>query len=160
MARTKIFTGIDYFRLIAAFMVIAIHISPFEILNKNFDYIITYCIGRMAVPFFLMTTGYFVLAPYISSNFQRKFPFQKAVLKNGVLYLVTTIFYLPLSIYSGNIPHTPIEFIKWFIFDGTFYHLWYFPAVILGCILIVNLSKKSLSLTICFSVCTYIIGLL
>ncbi len=61
----KTFAGIDYFRFIAAFFVIAIHISPLSVLSEGIDYLITYCIGRIAVPFFFMTTGYFVLARYI-----------------------------------------------------------------------------------------------
>ena len=47
--RHKTFAGIDYFRLIAAFMVIAIHISPLSVWSEGIDYLITYCIGRIAI---------------------------------------------------------------------------------------------------------------
>ena len=53
-----------------------------------------------------------------------------------------------------------IELIKWLFFDGTFYHLWYFPAAIIGCILIVILVRKSIKVAVYFSIIAYTIGLL
>ncbi|MBD5089439.1 MAG: acyltransferase family protein [Clostridiales bacterium] len=156
---TKKFAGIDYFRFAAAFMVIAIHISPFTIWNKDIDYLLTYCLGRVAVPFFLMTTGYFVLAPYILSDFQKQHSVRKYLTKNIGLYFAATIFYLPLSLYSRNMPHSIAELLKQLFFDGTFYHLWYFPAAIIGCILLIFLIKKSLRIAVIFSIIAYVIGL-
>lgn len=49
----KRYGGIDHFRMIAAFLVVAIHIAPLSYWNENIDYLITYCLGRVAVPFFL-----------------------------------------------------------------------------------------------------------
>lgn len=140
--RHKTFAGIDYFRLVAAFMVIAIHISPLSVWSEGIDYLITYCIGRIAVPFFFMTTGYFVLAPYVLSNFKKKYPLRKYLVKNIRLYLIVTAVYIPISIYSGNMPKSILEFIKQLLFDGTFYHLWYFPAAIIGCVLLACLTKN------------------
>ena len=51
----------DTFRLIAAFMIVAIHTYPLTILSENIDYIFTRVLFRIAVPFFFMITGYFVL---------------------------------------------------------------------------------------------------
>ncbi len=51
--------GLDIFRLIAAFLVVAIHTSPLSSLNETADFILTRIIARIAVPFFLMVTGYF-----------------------------------------------------------------------------------------------------
>lgn len=47
--------GLDYAKLIAAFVVIAIHTSPLEEINKNLNYYIVYVIGRIAVPLFFMS---------------------------------------------------------------------------------------------------------
>lgn len=154
----KTFAGIDYFRLIAAFMVIAIHISPLSVWSEGIDYLITYCIGRIAVPFFFMTTGYFVLAPYVLSNFKKKYPLRKYLVKNIRLYLIVTAVYIPVSIYSGKMPKSIMEFIKQLLFDGTFYHLWYFPAAIIGCVLLAYLTKKSVQAAVCFSLIAYVIG--
>ena len=54
---------IDYFRVVAAFFVIAIHTAPFSSIEPRLDAVLTYGLCRIAVPFFLMTTGYFVLGP-------------------------------------------------------------------------------------------------
>lgn len=156
--REKTFAGIDYFRLIAAFMVIAIHVSPWSVWNADMEYLLTYCVGRIAVPFFFMTTGYFVLAPYVWSNFKKKDPVRRYLVKNIRLYLIVTVMYMPVSVYAGNMPGTVLQFFKRLFFDGTFYHLWYFPAAIIGCILLVWLTKKSISAAVCFSVTAYVIG--
>lgn len=155
----KNYAGIDYFRLAAALMVVGIHIGPFSSWSKDADYLLTYCLGRIAVPFFLMTTGYFVLAPYVSSGFQKKRLVHRYFVKNITLYLAATILYVPLALYSENIPHSILEFFKYILFDGTFYHLWYFPAAIIGCILLIFLIQKSMRIAIIFSVAAYIVGM-
>lgn len=157
--RRKNFAGIDYFRFAAAFMVIAIHIAPFSVVDEEIDFLLTYCLGRIAVPFFLMTTGYFVLAPYVFGGFERKNSLHKYLLKNIGLYLAATLLYLPLTVYSGNLPHTVPELLRTIFFDGTFYHLWYFPAAIIGCNILILLAEKPIKAAALFSAAAYIIGL-
>lgn len=48
--------GLDRYRLIAAFLVIAIHTSPLLSVNENADFFLTRIFARMAVPLFLMIT--------------------------------------------------------------------------------------------------------
>ncbi len=158
MAGKKQFAGIDAFRLAAAFMVIAIHTSPFSVWNETADFLFSYCLCRIAVPFFLMTTGYFVLGPYIFGNATKKRRLEKYLVKNTALYLAVTFLYLPLSLYAGNFPKSAGEGFRNFFFDGTFYHLWYFPAAVTGCILIVLFARKSLFPAVIFSGAAYVIG--
>ena len=54
--------GIDRFRIVAALLIVAIHIPP---LTGVPDFILSHVLARVAVPFFLMTTGYFVLPGYL-----------------------------------------------------------------------------------------------
>ena len=54
------YRGIDYFRFISALLVIAIHTSPLTSYSAYADFILTRIIARVAVPFFLMTTGFFL----------------------------------------------------------------------------------------------------
>ena len=159
MARRKNFAGIDYFRFAAAFMVIAIHTAPFASWNKTADYLITYCLARVAVPFFFMTTGFFVLAPYLKSGFCKKDTVRRFLLKNTTLYLAVSALYLPVIIYSGKLPHSVTDFLKKLFFDGTFYHLWYFPAVFMGCLLLIFLCPISFLAAAAFSMAAYVIGL-
>ena len=64
----KYYAGIDWMRLIAAILVIAIHTSPLASYNATGDFILTRVIARVAVPFFFMTTGYFTLSRYHYDN--------------------------------------------------------------------------------------------
>lgn len=61
-------TAIDPFRLVAAFLIVAIHTAPLSTFSETADFLFSYCFARIAVPFFLMTTGYFVLSPLISKK--------------------------------------------------------------------------------------------
>lgn len=156
---TKQYAGIDFFRLFASFIVVAIHTSPFSVWNDTLDLIVTYSLGRVAVPFFFMTTGYFILAPYAQKQFQKKERFYKFLRKSGFLYLAATFLYLPVSLYAGKLPHHLRGWIKTICFDGTFYHLWYFPAVMIGCILLIPLIKKSRKAAFISAAAAYLIGL-
>ena len=160
MAQTKHLSGIDYFRLAAAFMVIAIHVAPLSSWNETADFMVTYCLARVAVPFFFMVTGYFVFAPYLFSNFRKKEKFRRFLSKNTALYLSVSLFYLPVIFYSGKLPKSVPAFLKDLFFDGTFYHLWYFPAVITGCLLLALLCRISVTAAVAYSSAAYVFGLL
>lgn len=58
MEKNKGYVGIDYFRVIAAFLIVAIHTSPFASFSETGDFIFTRIIARVAVPFFFMTSGF------------------------------------------------------------------------------------------------------
>lgn len=121
--------NMDACRLLAAFMIVAIHTYPLEKINPNLDYFFTRIIFRIAVPFFLMVTGYFLI-PKILKNKSALIGYSKKILK---LYVISIIIYLPVNIYMGYFNHTNIlNITKDIFFNGTFYHLWYFPALLLG----------------------------
>ena len=61
MNRDKYYSGIDWFRLFAALLVIAVHTSPLSGISETGDFILTRVIARIAVPFFFMTSGFFLL---------------------------------------------------------------------------------------------------
>lgn len=123
----------DLFRLIAAVLVIAIHISPLENINRNADFFLTRVLARLAVPFFFTVTGFFT---------DLEHP-KKELVKLIKMYLSVTLLYLPLGIYSGYLSDLSFwKAVKTLAFDGFFYHLWYFPACIAG-IIIVHFLKKT-----------------
>lgn len=139
---------LDIFRLAAAGMIVAIHTGPFSGISEKADTFLTYGGGRIAVPFFFMVTGYFVLSGMAvrGGDGWRSLADGSEELGAGAdgkrlwqmvrhlvsLYLLITILYLPISWYSGNLPKSVGEFLKQLLFDGTFYHLWYLPAAIIG----------------------------
>ena len=135
--------GLDDFKWIAAALVVAIHTSPLESLNKTADFLLTRVLARLSVPFFFMVTGYFVLyGAYKAGNFVK---IKRTLIKLFFLYLGTTFLYLPVRLYQfigeetflhNNTPGTILlHMAKAFFFDGTYYHLWYLPAVGLGLVI-------------------------
>lgn len=57
MKEKREYAGIDYFRVIAAFLVITIYTSPLSSVNEIADFILTRVIARTVVPFFLWPPG-------------------------------------------------------------------------------------------------------
>lgn len=148
--------NMDKFRILCAIFIIAIHTYPFVTVNQNLEIIFTHIVCRVGVPFFLMVTGYFVL-PKAINNKQKLVEYTKKILK---IYILCILLYLPVNIYSGNISNSISEIIKDIFINGTFYHLWYFPALILGIWIVYYLIKKLNKKTIVtILLVLYIIGL-
>lgn len=135
---------IDYFRVVATFFVIAIHIVPFASIEPRLDAVLTYGLCQIAVPFFLMTTGYFVLGPYWKSSFSESEKYRQFLKKIGVLYAGAILLYAPFVWYAKKWPKNILDFLKLLLFDGTFYHLWYFPALLLGSVVVIILLRHLL----------------
>ncbi len=121
--------NVDIFRVIAALMIVAIHIYPLASISETADFVLTRVLFRVAVPFFLMVTGYFVLPKALDKIDDLK----KYTWKIVKLYLISILIYLPINIYNGYFNNFNIlSFLKDILITGTMYHLWYFPALILG----------------------------
>lgn len=199
--------GFDYFRLAAALLVVAIHTSPLMSIHEDADDILVQIFARIAVPFFIMVTGYFLLSEYLEGRNQR-IHFGKAVsapkegrdgIENEIgirsegrslsriwralrklllLYGCAVLLYLPVNWYSGKLDgYTALDYLgclifpfgsngsyrimQSLIFRGTFYHLWYFPGIIIGILLVVLLAHRlPYSVVSVVSILLYVIGLL
>ncbi len=130
MTKNKAYTGIDYFRFVAALLVVAIHISPLSAYSETGDFIFTRIIARVAVPFFFMTSGFFLISRYNYNNDKLKI----FIKKTAIIYGIAILLYIPLNIYSGYFAQENLlpKMIKDIVFDGTMYHLWYLPASMMG----------------------------
>lgn len=161
MYTTKNYGGLDRFRVAAALLVIAIHTSPLASVNETADFFLTRVLARIAVPFFLMVTGQFVVARFLDSSQEESFLLKKYLAKAALLYAACILLYLPLGIYAGHYKDMTIgTALRMLAFDGTFYHLWYFPAAILGILLLYFMSRfLSLRLMTFVSAILYVIGL-
>ena len=166
--RTKPNYGwLDRFRIIAALAVIAIHTSPLDTFHEGADFFLTRVLARIAVPFFFMVTGHFVVAGFLPSgkaapSTKSMVRFRKFLAKTSMLYLFCIILYLPVGIYAGHYKDMSVGvLLRMLFFDGTFYHLWYFPACIMGVALVYLLSRfLSLGAMTAVSAVLYAIGLL
>lgn len=179
--------ALDWFRLAAAFLVIAIHTSPLTSFSEEADFFLTRVLARVAVPFFFMVTGQFVLSGLFagenagvggvrgektetghgkiggfSGKGQAADKVKRYLKKVGLLYIAAVLLYVPLGVYAGHYQGIGLgEVLKMLVFDGAFYHLWYFPACILGTILILLLSKYlPYRQLLAFTVFLYLLALL
>lgn len=142
---------LDLFRLVAVLLVVMNHTSPLADMSAAVDFWVTRVLARVAVPFFLMTTGYFLSrGGWAGAGRQLK--------KLCLLYGVCVLLYLPVNLYAGSFGG-PIDFLKKLLVDGTFYHLWYFPATILGIVIARWLSRFRLRIALPAAALLYLIGL-
>lgn len=158
MSRERYDTGIDWLRLAAAILVIAIHTSPLADFSETGDFILTRVLARIAVPFFFMTSGYFLLSRYHDSD--RKL--RHFLKKTGWIYGASILLYLPLNFRNGYFSQSQLlpELLKDLIFDGTMYHLWYLPASMLGMLIAWKLVEKlDFSKGLVTALLLYLVGL-
>lgn len=93
-SKTKEYAGIDVFRVVAAVLVAAIHISPLASYNELADMALTKIAARTAVPFFFMTTGFFLLGG--KEDERRRYEHLKQFCKKtGMIYAWAILLYLP-----------------------------------------------------------------
>lgn len=131
--------NVDVWRFIASFLIVAIHISPFDKINPEFDFFFTRILGRIAVPLFLMITSYYIL----DQSFKDVGKLKDYTIKILKIYLSCILLYIPINIYMGKFSSINfIQMIKDVLINGTLYHLWYFPALILGLWITYYLIKK------------------
>lgn len=154
----KEYRGIDIFRFVAALLVIAIHTSPLMSYTETGDFILTRIIARVAVPFFFVTSGFFLISRFFHNDDKLKSFLKKTML----IYGVSILLYIPLNIYNDYFKMSNLlpNIIKDLLFDGTIYHLWYLPAAAIGAA-IAWLAVKRLGLKKAFilSAALYIVGL-
>lgn len=159
-AKNMRLAGLDRFRMVAAFLVVSIHTSPFLSINGTLDFAFTRIIARVGVPFFYMVTGYFLLGGILSGSKESCTALRNFTIKTCKIYGLAILFYLPANLYAKQ-PEGFSKLLKMLFVDGMFYHLWYFPAVILGVWVVWFLLKKlSPSCTFIICVALYLLGLL
>ncbi len=69
---------------------------------------------------------------------------KKYLKKTAGLYGIAILLYLPIGIYAGHYQEPSLgAAFRMLVFDGTFYHLWYFPACMIGMILVYLMSRAA-----------------
>lgn len=134
--------SIDIFRLIFAIGVVMGHTFFLYDINKEAAYWVSRVFPRMSVPFFFCISGYF----FIKGLMKEKCNWTAQVKKILQIYLFWTILYYAFSFLMTLKNHESIgKFLllrlRYFFFDGSFYHFWYFTALIYT-ILIVSFVYK------------------
>ena len=149
--------ALDWGRLLAALLVIAIHTSPLGSFNAEADFVLTRIVARLAVPFFMLCSGYFLLGEAGAAPGR----FRRFAHKTLLLYAGASLLYLPLNLYAGHWQGLGLaDWLRLLLFDGAFYHLWYLPAVLLGAGLLVICRRLPWKCQLGLAAALYLLGLL
>ena len=150
--------SLDSYRFMAALLIVAIHIYPLTSMSENIDFVFSRIFARIAVPIFLMITGYFVL----EKSLEDKKVLKKYTWKIAKIYMLSMLIYFPLNIYNHYFSNNNfLMILKDILWNGTFYHLWYFPALLLGIWITYYLLKiKNKPIKISSFLLLYLLGLL
>lgn len=152
----------DYFRLICAIGIVALHLDPFYDINEYANFFVGSVLTRLCVPFFFLLSGFFLKDKL--SDWSR---LKKYVLHLIKLYIVYTILYLPVIYRESKDNGKPfaedvVGFIRKFFFVGSYGQLWYFLALIFAVVfLFVLLSKIRLDqkAMMVISIALFLVGL-
>ena len=150
--------SIDLFRYVCGVLVIAIHTRPMEEISQNLGYITSDVLPRIAVPFFFAVSGFF----YFQNLMSGKKPFRRTFSRLLLTYTVWSCLYYF------------IDFIQWghenlrgflsncllgFLTYGSYYHFWFFPALLFSLCLSELLWKlKARRALVPMSILLYLIG--
>ncbi|MGM9942017.1 MAG: alanine racemase [Bulleidia sp.] len=155
--KRNVLTGIDAARIIAALLVIASHTAFLSSVSFSAFFFVTEILARLVIPFFALTSGFFLIRHYAKDE-SALYAFLK---KTGILYAICILAYLPFSLYNGaiTIPVNLTEILRLVFLDGTMYHLWYLPAVMIGaCIAWFSVRKLGFGKAFLFTGILFVIG--
>lgn len=141
---------IDFVKFIFAIFIIAIHTQPLANINAETNFVLINIICRVAVPFFLVCTGFFMgkKSEYVE---ERVIPDKQYIkvqfIKILKLYLMWSIVYLFISIYNWKKIgwFSAFAFVDWgigFFTKGSYYHLWYLLSLLYAMPLVYFIMKK------------------
>lgn len=159
------YQNLDLFRFLSSIIIIVLHVRPFFTVSYEIDMAINNIIGRICVPFFFFISGYFA-----AKQEQKKPDYIRSYIRSMIpVYLLWSTVYLPWSLslaapyiqqVSGllctiGLPTAiqnllllllvPLAVIVALLYSGVYYHLWYFPALLLS-MLVLRWWKRKYSL--------------
>ncbi|WP_289765012.1 acyltransferase family protein, partial [Faecalibaculum rodentium] len=167
MAGTKRQYGaIDIARYVSALLVVAIHVYPFVDMSPVFNQYFIAIVCRLAVPFFFVVSGYFFFRKIRRSETEENREKLKDYLwRIGKIYLIWTVIYLPYTIWNyasaGFSWQSIFSWVRDFFLNGSYYHLWFLPAMMLGMVIVWFLyEKRGMMFTLKVSLGLYVVGYL
>lgn len=159
------YQNLDLFRFLSSIIIIVLHARPFFTVSYEIDMAINNIIGRICAPFFFFISGYFA-----AKQEQKKPDYIRSYIRSMIpVYLLWSAVYLPWSLslaapyiqqVSGllctiGLPTAiqnllllllvPLAVIVALLYSGVYYHLWYFPALLLS-MLVLRWWKRKYSL--------------
>ncbi len=164
--------AIDIVKFICAALVVTIHVPPFSDINWVLNFAAVNFAARVAVPFFFVSSAYFVFLKAFDES-SGTFGINTGVLlKNAArvfrLYAVWSLIYLPFSYLNMRAVSESMSiagFIKYylkdFLFSTGYGHLWYLCAVAWSYLALALLLKAKIkpSVIAAFAFIMYLLGL-
>ena len=140
---------IDVTKLVLAILVVSIHTLPFYGHEDIFAYKVWWAYAQIAVPFFFMSTGYFIYREYGNSkDGELGSVVKKYLLKYIRIYIIWNLAYLPLAVV--HYINSGIDFLQavkgyvWeLVLSGQHYNswiLWYILSSIYALIVLLIIS--------------------
>lgn len=163
MRRTKEYAAIDIARYVSALLVVAIHVFPFVDISETFNTYFMADVCRLAVPFFFVVSAFFFFRKWGEDESDNEAHLKKYLWRLGKIYLIWTVIYLPYTIWNyASVGFSFFGLLGWirdFFLNGSYYHLWFLPAMMLGMVIVTTLfSKKGLAFTLKTAGILYLIG--
>lgn len=158
--------AIDIARYVSALLVVAIHVYPFVDMSPVFNQYFIAIVCRLAVPFFFVVSGYFFFRKIRRNETEENREKLKDYLwRIGKIYLIWTVIYLPYTIWNyasvGFSWQSIFSWVRDFFLNGSYYHLWFLPAMMLGMAIVWFLyEKRGMMFTLKVSLGLYVVGYL
>lgn len=156
-----VYPSADIAKFLCAILVIGIHTEPFAfnfLLDKGFG-----LITRLAVPFFLLSSSYFL---FRKRNEDKIFSIKPYIFRVIKFYFFWSLIYLPIRIYGWvegktSFNEITVLYIKDIFINGTYPHLWFLPALIIGVILVGALLRFcEIEVIVSISLILFFIGIM
>lgn len=150
---------IDVMRLFCALLVVMIHTDLFCEYNA-YIHLVVQVISRVAVPFFCVTSGYYFAKKMLIINDIYRFNIlQEHIIKLIKIYLLISMPYILIVVIRADTFGVALvlEILKKIVLMGTYYHLWFFPTIIISLtILWISLRYNIFKVSLIVSILLYI----
>ncbi len=166
MKKPRQYPAIDLGKYICAMLVVAIHTFPFVDISPSFNLFFISTLCRLAVPFFFVCSSFFLFRKVSRQSDKREESMERLKTwfkRIGILYLIWTVIYLPYTIWNyaeaGFSFMSLLGWIRDFFLNGSYYHLWFLPALMLGMVIVWMLyEKKGIAWALEISLILYLVG--
>ena len=169
MVDKKQYYAIDIAKFISALLVICIHTGPLLDINKDANFVLVQIISRIAVPFFFLASGFLLFEKLDIhrewNDYENIRILKQYIARIAKLYILWTILYLPftyvvLHAQDGIRIDMILRYVRDFFFTGSFYHLWFLPALMLSVVVAyILIMKVRIAKALCIALVLYIIGM-
>lgn len=134
------FPAVDIVKFICALLIVAIHTNPLEAVSGTLNHALVNYLARIAVPFFFVSSGYFLYKKTEYDNFDFGITW-KFVKRIFWLYLLwSMVYFLPTMkdyITGGRtIGEAMFTWLRYFVLIGGDMQLWYLHALIVAVLLV------------------------